>query len=67
MSLSSHLVYIHHAPIRVWHWVNAVGFMFLVLTGVQIRFAENLNFITLEEAIHLHNYVGFMVIADYFL
>ena len=61
------MIYIHHAPIRVWHWVNAVGFLFLILTGIQIRFAEQLDFISLEQAIYLHNYVGFMVIPNYFL
>lgn len=61
------MIYIHHAPIRVWHWVNAVGFLFLILTGMQIRFAEHLDFISLQQAIYLHNYVGFMVIPNYFL
>lgn len=59
------MVYIHHAPIRVWHWVNAVAFIFLLVTGVQIRFAGHLDWFSLEEAIHLHNYVGFMVISNY--
>jgi len=59
--------YIHHAPIRVWHWVNATAFIFLLVTGVQIRFAEQLDWFSLEEAIHLHNYVGFMVISNYCL
>lgn len=59
------MLYLHHAPIRVWHWVNASAFTFLLLTGVQIRFAEQLDWFSLEEAIHLHNYVGFMVISNY--
>lgn len=61
------MLYIHHAPIRVWHWVNAAAFIFLLFTGVQIRFAEQLDWFPLEEAVHLHNYVGFMVISNYFL
>lgn len=61
------MVYIHHAPIRVWHWVNASAFVLLLLTGLQIRFAGQLELFSLEEAIHLHNYVGFMVISNYFL
>ncbi|MDD5758996.1 MAG: cytochrome b/b6 domain-containing protein [Desulfobulbaceae bacterium] len=61
------MIYIHHAPIRVWHWVNATAFIFLLATGVQIRFAEQLDWFSLEEAIHLHNYVGFMVISNYCL
>ncbi len=59
------MVYIHHAPIRVWHWVNAAAFIFLLVTGAQIRFAGQIDMFPLEEAIHLHNYVGFMVISNY--
>ncbi|NOQ67777.1 MAG: cytochrome B [Desulfobacterales bacterium] len=59
------LMYIHPAPVRVWHWVNAVGFIILILTGFQIRFAEMIDLFSLEEAIQVHNYVGFVVIAAY--
>jgi len=59
------LMYVHPAPVRVWHWVNAVGFIILIITGIQIRFAEMVNWFSLEEAIQLHNYVGFVVIAAY--
>jgi thiosulfate reductase cytochrome b subunit len=65
--VTKRMLYINHAPIRVWHWVNAAAFIFLLLTGVQIRFAEQLDWFPLEEAVHLHNYVGFMVISNYFL
>ncbi|MBU0729809.1 MAG: cytochrome b/b6 domain-containing protein [Proteobacteria bacterium] len=65
MKASSELIYIHPGPVRVWHWVNALGIVLLVLTGLQIRFAEILDFFTLEEAIKVHNYVGFIVIANY--
>ena len=59
------LIYMHPAPVRVWHWVNAIGFIILILTGTQIRFAEMINLFSLEEAIQVHNYVGFVVIAVY--
>ena len=59
------MVYVHPAPIRVWHWVNAAGFMALVVTGFQIRFAEIFSFLSLQDAIILHNYTGVVVIADY--
>ena len=66
--MASHqTIYLHHAPIRVWHWVNAAGFIFLILTGFQIRFAEVINLMSLEESIHLHNYVGFMLITNYLM
>jgi thiosulfate reductase cytochrome b subunit len=59
------LMYIHPAPVRVWHWINAAGFIILILTGIQIRFAEMIDLFSLEEAIKVHNYVGFVVIAAY--
>jgi thiosulfate reductase cytochrome b subunit len=59
------MMYIHPAPVRVWHWINAVGFIILILTGIQIRFAEVLDLFSLEEAVQIHNYVGFVVIAAY--
>jgi thiosulfate reductase cytochrome b subunit len=62
---SDKMMYVHPAPVRVWHWINAVGFIILILTGIQIRFAEVLDLFSLEEAVQIHNYVGFVVIAAY--
>jgi thiosulfate reductase cytochrome b subunit len=59
------LLYVHPAPVRIWHWVNAIGFVFLVITGLQIRFADTLSIFPLEHAIRIHNYVGFVVIGAY--
>lgn len=61
------LIYIHPLPVRIWHWINAFGFVLLILTGFQIRYAETLNVMTLPNAITIHNYVGFVVIANYFI
>ena len=61
------LIYIHPAPVRVWHWIHAAGIVALVITGFQIRYAEFLGIMPLKDAITLHNYVGFFVIADYFI
>ncbi|MBU0484389.1 MAG: cytochrome b/b6 domain-containing protein [Proteobacteria bacterium] len=60
-------IYIHPAPVRIWHWINAIGIIMLVLTGMQIRFAEQINILSLQKAISLHNYTGFVVLADYLL
>jgi thiosulfate reductase cytochrome b subunit len=58
---------IHPLPVRIWHWLNAAGFVLLSITGFQIRYAENLNLLPLKEAITLHNLTGFCVIAAYCL
>lgn len=60
-------IYIHPLPVRLWHWINAACFVILIITGCQIRYAEQLNFMTLSNAISIHNYVGFVLIANYFI
>lgn len=61
------VLYVHPLPVRVWHWINAAGFILLIITGCQIRFAEVFKLLSLENAITIHNYVGFAVIANYLL
>jgi thiosulfate reductase cytochrome b subunit len=59
--------YIHPLPVRIWHWINALGFVLLILTGVQIRYIDLFNLMSFEAAVKLHNWTGFAVIANYFL
>lgn len=61
------LIYVHPAPVRIWHWINAAGFVVLIITGFQIRYADILTWMPLRDAITIHNYVGFAVIINYFL
>lgn len=59
------MIYIHPAPVRVWHWINAFCCLLLVVTGLQIRFAEIFTLFSLEEAIQIHNYGGFLMILNF--
>lgn len=60
-------LYIHPLPVRIWHWTNAVGFIALIVTGVQIRYAEVIGLMDFKTAIAVHNAVGFVLIANYFV
>ena len=60
-------LYINPLPVRIWHWINAVGFVLLVLTGVQLRYFDLLELMSFEAAVKLHNWVGFTVIGNYFI
>ena len=60
-------VYIHPLPVRIWHWANALGFVLLILTGIQIRYADLFNVISFELATELHNWIGIVVTANWFL
>ena len=60
-------VYLHPLPVRLWHWVNALGFVLLVLTGFQLRYTDLFSLMSFEAAAQLHNWIGFGVIANWFL
>src|SRR5574340_1531494 len=60
-------IYLHPLPVRVWHWVNAVTCILLVLTGIQIRYVGLINAVPFKTAVAVHNWTGFIVIGDFFL
>jgi len=60
-------LYVHPLPVRIWHWVNALGFVTLILSGIQIRYADLVGVISFKTAISLHNAVGWLLVANFFL
>jgi thiosulfate reductase cytochrome b subunit len=60
-------LYIHPLPVRIWHWLNALGFLLLIATGVQIRYLDIFQVLSFRTAVVAHNYIGFALIANYFL
>jgi thiosulfate reductase cytochrome b subunit len=60
-------MYINPLPVRIWHWLNALGFIVLILSGTQIRYGEMFNVMSFETAVRTHNWVAFTVIANYFV
>ncbi len=60
-------IYLTPTPVRIWHWLNALGIVTLCVTGIQIRFPEYVNiFGTYKAAIGLHNTAGIMVSISFF-
>jgi len=60
-------LYIHPLPVRIWHWINALGFVVLILTGFHIRYADVLQVVPFATAVRIHNWMGFALIANYFV
>jgi thiosulfate reductase cytochrome b subunit len=60
-------IYIHPLPVRIWHWSNAIGFVLLILTGLQIRYRDLIGIASFETSVRLHNYVGFVLMGSYLL
>ncbi len=60
-------LYINPLPVRIWHWLNALGFVVLILSGTQLRYPNLFNVMSFETAVRTHNWVAFTVIANYFV
>lgn len=62
----SHKIYLQPTPVRIWHWLNAIGFIALITTGAQIRFPEYVHmFDSYRSAILLHNTAGIVVAISF--
>ncbi|TRZ92004.1 MAG: cytochrome B [Rhodocyclaceae bacterium] len=62
-----HKLYINPLPVRIWHWTNAFGFILLIATGLQIRYLDLIQVVSFRTAVVAHNWVGFVLIANFFL
>lgn len=61
-------IYLATRPERAGHWINAVGFVVLVLSGFNIHFSREFNlFGTLTAAVAIHEFVGILVSVNYLL
>ena len=60
-------LYIHPFPIRLWHWINATSVITLILTGLQIRYVGLVDVVSLKSAVSIHNWVGFLLLANFFI
>jgi thiosulfate reductase cytochrome b subunit len=58
-------IYLHPLPVRFWHWVNALGFIILIVTGVQIRFGNVLHLFSFDTAVKIHSWLGFILLVNY--
>lgn len=60
-------LYVNPLPVRIWHWTNAIGFVLLILTGLQIRYVGQFDLLSFRSAVVLHNWIGFVLIANFFI
>ncbi|MDH3377243.1 MAG: cytochrome b/b6 domain-containing protein [Gammaproteobacteria bacterium] len=60
-------LYIHPLQVRIWHWINAICVLALVLTGLQIRYVGLFDIMSLQLAITVHNWIGFILLGNFFI
>lgn len=66
--MSTKMIYLQPAPVRIWHWLNAFGIITLCVSGAQIRFPEYITLLgSYRSAIMLHNTAGIVVALSFSL
>ena len=59
--------YLHALPVRVWHWINAICFLVLIVTGAQIRYRDVLSLTSFRTAVDVHNIFGFLLLGNFLI
>jgi len=61
-------LYLHPLTERIWHWIHAVLIILLILSGIQIHWPDSFGiFGKFSNAISVHNWLGMLLVADFFL
>jgi thiosulfate reductase cytochrome b subunit len=60
-------IYLHPLPVRMWHWLNVLCFVVLIVTGAQIRYRGLLDLMSFQTAVDIHNIAGFSLIGLFFV
>ena len=60
-------LYIHPLPVRIWHWVNAIGMVLMILTGLQMRYVGLVDVAPFRTAVIVHNWTGLVLIVNFFI
>jgi thiosulfate reductase cytochrome b subunit len=55
--------YLHPLPVRIWHWVNAITVILLLLTGFQIRVPGIASLSPHNFSLALHKWAGITMTA----
>jgi thiosulfate reductase cytochrome b subunit len=57
-------IYLHPLPLRIWHWVNALLVILLIITGIQLRIPGVPSLGPRHPALWVHKYAGWAMVAS---
>jgi thiosulfate reductase cytochrome b subunit len=60
-------IYLHALPLRIWHWMNALMVIFLLVTGVQLRISGIADLRPHDPSLMIHKYAGWTMVGFYVL
>ncbi len=60
-------IYFYPLWLRIWHGINALGIIILIITGITMNSGMEDSWISFKLNIQLHNYAGAIITINYFL
>ena len=68
MTAENNKIYLYPVWLRIWHGINAIGIILLILTGIRLQYSElSLMPMDFSLAVQLHNIFGIIVTVNYFI
>ena len=64
---TTHKIYFYPVWLRIWHAINALGILILILTGISMQSDMDSSVIGFSMTIDLHNIAGVVVFLSYFV
>ena len=61
MDNTSHKLYLYPVWIRIWHMLNAVLCLLLIVTGLSIQFSNPATVVQFRAAVSIHNIAGILL------
>lgn len=59
-------MYLYPIWVRLWHLLNALLFLALIITGLSLQYSsDNYSYIPFQYAVSIHNISGFVLCANY--
>ncbi len=56
---------LHPLSIRIWHWINALIVLVLIITGTELRFTDIKIFSDYGFVVALHKYAGYLLTVSF--
>nr|MBD3621604.1 cytochrome b/b6 domain-containing protein [Sunxiuqinia sp.] len=68
MTAENNKIYLYPIWLRIWHGINAIGIILLILTGIRLQYSElSLMPMDFKLAVQLHNIFGIIITVNYFV
>jgi thiosulfate reductase cytochrome b subunit len=60
-------LYFYPVWLRIWHGINAIGIILLIITGISMQSGIDSSFLSFQSSVNIHNISGVVVALNYLL